>query len=284
MTYYDRKEKRYKEEKEYQDKTLRFLYHTVFGRFLLWLIVARPWFSNLKTRYYHSPKSKKEIVPFIKKYGIAEDDSETYKTFNDFFTRKKNLTFKKVNENIIVSPADSKMQYFNITEDLILHIKNSYYNIADILDNKEKAKQFSGGTCLVFRLCIDDYHRYHFVDNGKVIHTKKVAGKLHTIRSISEKYKVFSHNSREISILETENFGTIAQIEIGALLVGKINNHKKEKFKKYEEKGYFEFGGSTIVLLFKEQIKFDKDIEKANVDGYETKVSVGERIGICLKD
>ena len=114
-----------------------------------------------------------------------------------------------------------------------------------------------------------------------MVENYKIAGELHTVRSISEKYNVFSRNSREISILRTEHIGDVAQIEVGALLVGAIKNNEKEQFVKGEEKGYFEYGGSTIVLLFEEgRISLDEDIIEQSKLGIETKVSIGEKIGV----
>ena len=71
----------------------------------------------------------------------------------------------------------------------------------------------------------------------------------------------------------------IIYIEVGALLVGKINNYNKNKYNKGEEKGYFELGGSTIVILTNDRIKIDNDIIEYSNKGIETKVKYGERIG-----
>lgn len=93
-------------------------------------------------------------------------------------------------------------------------------------------------------------------------------------------YKVFTENKRVVSLLKTANFNEVYQIEVGALNIGKIHNHNKKNLKKYEEKGYFSFGGSTIVLLFeKSSIKIDKDILENSKNNLETKVSYGEVIG-----
>jgi phosphatidylserine decarboxylase len=284
MLYYNRKNKKYEEEIEYQKGILKFLYKTVPGRFALWLFVARPWFSELRAIYQNSPRSKKDIIPFIEKYKVNENKEyakQAYKCFNDFFTRKKALTIEEDAHNILVSPADCKMQFFDVTDDLKLNIKQSTYDVKDILDNKHLAEFFHGGTCIVCRLCVDDYHRYHYIDSGKQVYHRAIKGKLHTVRPISEKYKVYSRNSREVSVLELDNFGTVAYVEVGALMIGRIVNHEQLVFRKFEEKGYFEFGGSTIVLFFDRKIEFDEDIRKANADGYEVKVSAGERIGIC---
>ena len=283
--YYNRITKQYEEEIEYQKKSLSFLYNTIIGRCVL-KIITKPWFSNWRAKYQNSPKSKKDILPFIEKYNVKENQEYAkthYKCFNDFFTRQHTLIVKDDNANILPSPAEAKLSYFPITKDLKLHIKNSSYDIADIVGNQQLAEEFAGGTCFVFRLSVDDYHRYHFIDSGELLYHKKIEGVLHTVRPISQKYKVFAHNSREISILDTKNFGFVAQIEVGALTVGKIKNHDKKDFVKYDEKGYFEFGGSTIVVLMNENIKIDDDIIEANSKGYETKVCVGERIGVKRK-
>jgi phosphatidylserine decarboxylase len=280
--YYNRQKKQYEEEIEYQKILLSFLYNTVIGRCIL-KIITKPWFSNWRAKYQHSPKSKKDILPFIDKYNVKENKEyaeKNYKCFNDFFTRQHTLIIKDDNPNFLISPADSKLSVFAITSDLKLHIKNSIYDITDILGDIQLAEKFTNGHCLVFRLSVDDYHRYHFIDDGKLLYHKKIDGVLHTVRSISERYKVFAHNSREVNILDTKNFGIIAQVEVGALMVGKINNYNKKEFVKYDEKGYFEFGGSTIVIFLNENITIDKDIMEANNKGYETKVHVGEKIGV----
>ena len=82
-----------------------------------------------------------------------------------------------------------------------------------------------------------------------------------------------------------DNLGKVVQIEVGALLIGCIRNNNQKYFIKGEEKGYFEFGGSTIILLLKDNVKIDEDIIEQINQGREVKVSIGERIGlICSKD
>ena len=69
-------------------------------------------------------------------------------------------------------------------------------------------------------------------------------------------------------------------IEVGALLVGKIHIYQNRTFSKGDEKGYFELGGSTIVILTDDKIKIDNDIIENSQNNIETKVEYGERIGI----
>ena len=87
-------------------------------------------------------------------------------------------------------------------------------------------------------------------------------------------------NTRTVTMLHTENFGTMLQIEVGAMFVGKIVNHPHGKcVARGIEKGYFEFGGSTILLLVPQDIAIDSDILEKTREGVETKVTLGEKIG-----
>lgn len=284
--YYDRQSKTLKESIEYQEDLLKFLYGTIPGRFILKTIIIKPWFSNWRSKYQKSPASAKDIEPFIDKYkvNLKNVESEDWKCFNDFFIRKKNIDLCAA-EDKLISIADSKLSVYQITEDLKLKIKNSIYSISDILNDENLAAEYKNGTCLIFRLSVDDYHRYHYPDSGSLVVNKKIPGVLHTVRSISDKYQVFSHNSREVNVLNTNHLGIITQIEVGALLVGKIINHDHKEFEKGQEKGYFEFGGSTIVLLLKENtVIIDDDIIKYSQQRIETKVSAGEAIGKIIKE
>ena len=280
MRIYDRKLQKYIEEKEYQEGILRFLYHTVLGRILLKVLVARPWLSKAVAIYYKSRLSKKKIIPFIEENNVdvSEWVIEDFKTFNDFFIRRKDVSV----DSGLISIADSKLSVYKIDEDLKLKIKNSIYNLEDILGSSEMAEKYNNGTCLVFRLGVNDYHRYIYIDSGKLISQKFINGELHTVRSISEKYNVFSRNCRVVNEFQTESLGDVAQVEVGALLVGCVQNYNKSVFIKGEEKGYFEYGGSTVVVLLQEGVvTIDADIiEQSNKD-IEVKVSVGEQIGIC---
>lgn len=281
--YYNRKTKTIENPEESGQKTLELLYNSLGGRIFLQTIAARPWFSDLLANYHKSTWSHKDIVPFIQKHDVKvcpNCANKHYKTFNDFFIRKKKVNVN-LTKNVLVSPADSKMRFFQISDDLRIKIKGTTYSIADILGSEVDAQAFKNGTCIVFRLSVDDYHRYHYIDNGRLLGTYKINGELHTVRPIAEQYGVYARNTRVINMFETENFGKVAQIEVGALLVGKIVNHSNTFFKKGEEKGYFEYGGSTIVMLFNKEIKFDDDIIQMNNLGVETKVCAGERIGIC---
>lgn len=266
-----------------ESNVVRFFYGTIIGRLIV-RIFSIPLFSKLMGLFLDSKLSKFKIKSFIKKNNIDMSlyKEKDYKSFNDFFTREiKNIDYSKDKDDFI-SPCSSKLSVYDINEDGLYRIKNSYYRIKDLVNNSPIYKEFIGGKLLIFRLEATDYHRYIYIDNGSKEKNVFVPGILNTVRPIVLKhFNIYKQNSREYTIMHTDNFDDVIQIEVGAIMVGKINNkHEEYTFKKGEEKGMFEFGGSTIALMIKKDIvDLDSDIIKNSSDGFETKVSVGESIG-----
>lgn len=273
------------EVKNGKHKTLRFLYGTFIGRTML-KALTRPVVSKAAGAVMNSRMSAGFVKGFVQKNGIdlSEYEKSRFKSYNEFFTRKIKSIKRPVDKNneAFISPCDSKLLVFDINKDSEFCIKESYYSTGDLIGDNEKAKEFNGGKCLIFRLSVDDYHRYCYIDDGTKGKSKFIKGELHTVNPIAlKKYNIYKRNCRYCTFLETENFGEVAQIEVGAMMVGRIvNYYGKEKFKRGEEKGYFEFGGSTVVLLVKKgYIYLDDDILKNSLELIETKVKLGERIG-----
>lgn len=269
---------------------LKFLYNTVPGRVVL-KILTSPIISKIGGAYMDSPISKIHIKNFIKNNGINMADYEKvkYHSFNECFTRKILPEKRPVeySSDAFISPCDSRLSVYRIDEKSTFNIKRSHYKVADLIPDSKKAPDYNGGICMVFRLCVDDYHRYGYVDNGEIVENKPVKGILHTVRPIAvNKYLVFAQNSREYSIIETENFGTVAQIEVGAMMIGKIKNHQKSGLiKRGEEKGMFLYGGSTIVVLVeKDKVKLPETYFYNTSKDIETRVLYGRKIGTKYKE
>ena len=264
---------------------LRFLYRTVPGRMVLKLLV-HPRVSEA-AGYYLSSRASKWIVPYyIRKHKIDMSDIDIpaggFSSFNDFFIRKRSMECFDVTYGHLISPCDGLMSYIRIKGKIVLDIKNTKYTLNDLLEDNELAGQFRDGTALVFRLTPADYHRYCYAANGKVLQHKKIKGRLHCVRPIALRtVPVFAQNSREYQVLETESFGTVIQMEIGALLVGKIRNNRLSLKYSYvsrgEEKGYVEFGGSTIIILIKKnKICINENLYKRQNSDGEIPVHMGE--------
>jgi phosphatidylserine decarboxylase len=257
------------------NKGLKFLYNTLLGRLIL-KIATTKLIANLYAKYMNSRLSIKKINKFIKVNNINMDEYEEveYNSFNDFFMRKIKKDKRTIGDNII-SVCDSKLSVYKLDDQSKLHIKDSIYTIKELIGEKRDYKY-----ALVFRLCVDDYHHYVFPDDGKVVKSKYINGKLHTVQPIAlKKYKVFHENSREVTFLDCDNLGDVCYIEVGAMMIGKIVNEPIKEFKKGQEKGHFEFGGSTIVMLVNKDIKIDEKILENTANDIETIVKLGETIG-----
>ena len=266
---------------EKEDKFTCFLYQNPFGRCLLKFLYL-PFISKIGGVYMNSSLSKTMIKNFIIKNNIDMNDykEEKYKCFNYFFARKIKDGKRPINRNNtdLISPADAKLSVYKINEKNSFKIKKSTYSINDLFG--EEIKGFENGYALIFRLGVSDYHHYIFIDDGTLTTKKIIKGCLHTVRPIAvECENVFIQNSRETSLLHTNNFDDVYMCEVGAMMVGKIVNEKtKGKFKRGEEKGYFKFGGSTIILLIN-NVKIDEDIINNTNMNIETIVKMGETIG-----
>lgn len=271
--------------KENESLGLRFLYHTMLGRCILKVLYC-PFISRVVGMFLSTTLSKGIIKRFIRKNHIDMEEykEEKYPNFNTFFTReiKKDCRPIVKKETDLISPSDGFLSVYQIEDGLVLPVKQSNYSISSLLKNEELAKKYKDGICMVFRLCVNHYHRYCYLDEGTKEKNIFIPGVLHTVRPIAlESIPVFIENAREYTILHTKHFGDVVQIEVGALFVGKIKNqHQEYSFQRGEEKGMFLFGGSTIILLFqKDAVWLPKEYFEKTEKGYEISVKMGEKIG-----
>lgn len=269
---------------------LNFLYNTFLGRLILKGIIQPP-LTKIAGIYLNSALSKGMIKRFIKKNNLYMDDypSTLYPSFNQFFMReiKPEARPLKQASNLLNAPCDGKVTIYPINDQQIFKVKNSEYDLAELLDSPSLAEKWREGYAVIFRLTPDDYHHYYFIDEGTILSHKNVLGVFHTVQPIAvHNAPVFTRNSREITIIETNNFGEIAQVEVGALMVGKIKNLKTSgTCQRFEKKGWFEFGGSTVILFFqKNQVVIDPQILKNTENNQETVVKFGQTIGEKMEE
>lgn len=263
---------------------VNFLYHTAPGRALLQLLI-RPGVSKALGAFLDTGLSRHLVGPFVKttRLDLSDYPEQIYASFNDFFTRKVKEDRRPVNmdPDALVAPCDGKLTVYPITEDALFDIKYSVYAVKDLLRDDTLTKEYEGGTCLIFRLTPDDFHRYSFMDAGRVLKTEAIPGVLHTVRPIAfRRYPIFSENAREYAVLDTANFGKVIQMEVGALFVGRIVNLPLAEFSRGQEKGKFEFGGSTVVVLLqKDAAVIDGELLENTRQGRESVVRLGQTIG-----
>ena len=294
IKYYNRQMSSYEIEKVAGEKYLSWTYSSPVGMTLLEAMLKKKLFSKLYGMHCDSKYSKKKIQGFIESMDIdmssSEDKIEDFKCFNDFFIRKLKAQSRplKIDKNSFISPGDGRLlAYENIDLNNLVQVKGITYSLIELICDNLTASKFNDGICLILRLCPTDYHRFHFIDSGSCDNTMKIKGNYYSVNPISlEKIdKVFCKNKREWSVFHSDNFGEILYIEIGATCVGTIvqSYDADARVSKGDEKGYFKFGGSTVVLfLQKGKIKIDEEIIKQTTLGYETKVLMGEQIGSKL--
>lgn len=284
MKYIDRHGKKIEEDSG-QDKLLHVMYSTVVGRMFLKPLV-QPVVSRIAGNFLNSSLSCRLIKPFIESNRIDMNDYEdtSYSCYNDFFTRKIKPGARSITGTgkTLISPCDSYVTAYRLSEDSILTVKNTKYTLCSLLHSKKLARRFEGGYALILRLTVSDYHRYSYAVTGKQSKNYFIPGKLHTVNPVANDFfPIYKENSREYTVIHSEHFGDVLQMEVGALLVGKIVNHKESgPVTRGEEKGYFEFGGSTVVLLLqKDTVVLRPDLLKNTEEGYETQVRLGDQIG-----
>ena len=271
---------------------LRFLYGTVPGRAVLKLLV-QPGVSKLGGRLLSSRASRWIVPYYIKKHHINMKNIEVprggFPSFNAFFTRRRRRRSCDLAGDHLISPCDGYLTVARMERGAVFSVKNTEFSVEDLLKDKGLAESFRGGTAFIFRLTPAEYHRYCYAADGDIIRAERIPGKLHCVRPIAlRNVPVFVQNSREYQVIRTERFGTMVQMEIGALLVGKIKNDgrylKSGSVQAGKEKGYFEFGGSTIVLLLqKDAVRVNTSLRDRKSVGGEIKVRMGEAIAHCLR-
>jgi phosphatidylserine decarboxylase len=287
-TYWHREKKCEEIEQVYGDRFVRWLYETAPGLTLADRLLTKRWFSRLYGIYQASPLSRRKIRPFVDDFKITMEEFEEtpYGSFNDFFIRK----FKPGKRSFVTAPhllpAFSEARYLafeRMDENIRFPVKGSLMGAMELLAVESKAGAFMNGPVVIARLAPVDYHRFHYPDDGQTIEEYRVHGNLHSVNPLALKSRgeVFSTNERQVSILKTENFGKLAYIEVGALCVGKIvqSHPPQTPFKRGDEKGYFLFGASTVILLGQPGAwKPDADILERTARAQETYIKLGERI------
>jgi phosphatidylserine decarboxylase len=268
---------------------MKFCYGSWPGRVVTGLVFKRKWFAKYYGFLQKRGASKARIAAFIETHAVDMSESvlpaAAFECFNDFFVRKIMPEARPVDRmpSVLIAPADSRVLCYRIADGTVLPIKGRPFTIAELTADETAEARYRGGICLVFRLAPADYHRFCFVDDGWHEPVRKIAGCFHSIHplALATGLPILPTNYRELTVLRTRNFGEVAQIEVGALGVGKIVQHRRESSacEKGEEKGYFEWGASTIVLLLQRAVRIDDDIMHYSEAGIETRVKYGSRIG-----
>ncbi|MBA2368367.1 MAG: phosphatidylserine decarboxylase [Candidatus Protochlamydia sp.] len=296
IIYIDRVTGQKRLEKIYKGKALHLLYgDTWSGRLVrplfLSLFSKWPFFSILYGKLQKRGSSVKKVVPFIKKFDV--DPTEfllpvtAFTSFNDFFVRKLKIEARPIapGKDVAVIPADGRYFFYqDISQSDGFVVKGKKFRLTDLLQDPILAAKYEGGSMVIARLCPSDYHRFHFPCDCIPSSPRLINGCYYSVNPIAIKknLEIFTQNKRVLSELKSENFGKILYLEIGATNVGSIKGTATpDTFQaKGAEKGYFEFGGSSLILLFSRgSIQFDEDLLQTTKAGYEIRCLMGQRMG-----
>lgn len=277
----------------YGDKFIEWLYESTSGKSLSTLICKAP-LSKFYGALQDLPLSQQKVAPFIKKFNIKMEDylpeegrseKSPYSSFNQFFIRR----FRPGKRPFVQAPLDmgafSEARYFgyeSVRDEEAVPVKGYNLKPKALLANTKWEKTFEDGPLLLARLCPVDYHRYHYPDDGSIVDDYRVSGLYHSVNPLALKSKqdILITNERHVTILDTVNFGKLAYIEVGAICVGRIIQSKPldvgRAFARGEEKGYFLFGGSTVIVVGeKGKWKPSADILENTKKGMETYLHLG---------
>jgi phosphatidylserine decarboxylase len=287
---YNRRTRRIDVEQVYGGRWMELFYGRPWGRAVTNRLLCRHPLSRLYGALQASRLSRPNIAPFVAQYGIDLGEAVVppggFASFNDFFIRRLTPAARPVDPapDALVSPADSRLQAFTIENHTRLTIKGAAMTVPQLLGQSALEAGFEGGLCLVFRLAPSDYHRFGHVDDGRQGPVHAIDGPLHSVSPLSLRHKpdVHATNYRHWCLVQSPRLGTLIQIEVGAMMVGSIvqNQPQGGPCRRGQEKGYFQFGGSTVIVILPPgRAAIDADIAEYSSQGIETLVRYGERVG-----
>ncbi len=300
IVYIDRASGEQQKEKVYGEWLIKLLYgqgwtSKTAGTLLQALFCKNPYASALAGWWQNLPHTAKAIAPFIADYGIDSqeflDDVSSYRSFNDFFIRQLKPSARPIaaGENRAIIPADGRYYFYQDIEKADgFVVKGQKFDLTKLLQSKELADKYRHGAMVLARLCPSDYHRFHFACDGIPDAAKPIPGELYSVNplAIRQNIEIFTQNKRVLTTVETPQFGKVLTVEVGATAVGTIveTYTPGKQCHKGEEKGYFSFGGSSLIWLFPPQsIQFDSDLLAATESGLEIRCLMGQSMGVATE-
>lgn len=287
ISYWNRETRSVETERVYGGAAVGWLYGTGPGRKLADWVLSRPLPSRVYGLLQSSSLSRAKIQPFIERFQIRMEEYEDadFRSFNDFFTRRFRPGARPFEGDSRRMPAFAEARYHafeTVTPDLRVPVKGQWLAASALIEDPALARPFEEGPLLLARLCPTDYHRFHYPDDGQLLESRALPGRLHSVNPLALRYRgeILATNERRLSVLKTRNFGRLAYLEVGALCVGRIvQTHQGPEFRRGEEKGYFLFGGSTVIVLGeKGRWRPDSDLLEQTREGRETFVRLGTSV------
>lgn len=290
IVLYDREQGRRVREVVYEEWFMDLFYGTRLGRWVTGTLLRRRPLSRLYGWLQRRPGTRSKIRGFVERHGIDPAESqrppEDYPSFAAFFARRLKPELRPVDPDpdALIAPADGRLFVSPVREGRAYPVKGSRFSLTQLAPGASLEDRYDGGQCLILRLAPADYHRFCYLDDGVQSPVRTIDGGLHSVSPLALRHglRVFPENYRQHCVIETRGFGPVFQMEVGALTVGSIQQARAEggPVSRGEEKGWFELGGSTIVLLLEPgRARVDDEIVAQSREGVETLVRMGERVG-----
>jgi phosphatidylserine decarboxylase len=291
VDYRDRETGALVQERVYAAGQLEFLYGTLPGRLLLHGVLSRRTFSWLYGFMKRSRGSREQIRAFIDTLQVETSELEkpvdAYESLDEFFSRRLAPGARPIDRDPdhLLSPCDGRAFAWQSLGGRELVVKNTRTTVAALIGDR-LAAELAEPAVLLVRLAAADYHRCHFPAEG-VAGTPRVLGtRLHSVHPIALEAGAPSFaNYRMVTRLDTDDFGPLFIVEVGALTVGSIvQTFTPSRVMRGQEKSYFRFGGSALLMLAHAQhIRFDDDLVRATSEGFESRVRVGTRVAVTRR-
>ena len=273
----------YEQEKVVAERLMRLIYDHPVGGVTLPFLVKRKALSRLYGMYCRTKHSARKIPKFIRENQVDMTGCNgSYKNFAQFFAREKDGVCFPEEPGVLGSPCEGlACAYTDIDPGNLIAAKGSHFSLGELFGDDELAESYRGGTMLRIRLTPTNYHRVHFFDDGVVRSTKFLKGDLYSVSPLALKriVRLYCRNKRALIILESQNFGDVALVEVGATFVGSIVHcfENGEHVRRAQLASYFMPGGSLLLAFFKQGAFMPSDnLLAQTAAGYECRVSVGE--------
>ena len=250
-------------------------------------------------------------------FGLQEgwyEDPSNWSTFNEFFARYlKSPDMRPIAspgvDSVVVAFADSEPQgvweidsaSYLVNKEGVAVKSATVRSIANLLGQDSEYKDaFANGTFTHSFLNVNDYHRYHFPVGGTIKEARIIQGINPTGGQLwwdeannrcafnpASKTGWQSVETRGCVILETKDYGLVALLPIGMVVVGSVNFEDNivagAEVQKGDMLGHFAFGGSDFVMIFQEGVRFTLDAPMNNEGTGYNHMLMGEYLGYLSK-
>ncbi len=292
---WERQRAEFRDEPVYRGGTLEFLFRHPIGRFFMKHLLSLKVINNLITWRKRTRHSRGEISPFVEYFKIDTSEfvrpMDSFTSFADFFVRELHPDARPIasGADALVSPCDGRIEWMisGLGTDTVFEVKGQSFTLSEVFSDQEVAGSFVGGSILGFYLSPFDYHRFCYPCGGKVVLQRSIGNRYFSVneQSLAAGFRAFDCNIRNYTVLVRDST-TWAMVEVAGFFAGRMvaldASHPTKT--KGTMKGYFDIGGSFILLVFPSGgLLVDNDIKEHLAKGIPVRVKLGERIGTLPK-